>query len=38
MRDAGAFTGGIGVYQSFVHVDTRGKNANFGPLRHLVFS
>jgi hypothetical protein len=37
MRDAGVFKGGIGVYQSFVHVDTRGTNANFGPLMGEVF-
>lgn len=37
MRDAGVFKGGIGVYQTFVHVDTRGSNANFGPLMGQVF-
>lgn len=37
MRDAGFFRGGIGVYGTFVHVDTRGSNANFGPLRDRVF-
>lgn len=37
MRDAGLFRGGIGVYQTFVHVDTRGRNANFGPWRNRVF-
>ena len=37
MRDQGLFLGGIGVYQTFVHIDTRGYNANFGPLKHLVF-
>lgn len=36
-RDAGLFKGGIGVYRSFVHVDTRGTNANFGPLVNKVF-
>lgn len=37
MRDAGVFRGGIGVYQTFVHVDTRGRNANFGPWMNWVF-
>jgi hypothetical protein len=37
MRDAGEFKGGIGVYQTFVHIDTRGKNANFGPWKNKVF-
>lgn len=37
MRDKRAFVGGIGVYQTFVHVDTRGYNANFGPLMNRVF-
>lgn len=37
LRDVGMFKGGIGVYQSFVHVDTRGRNANFGPLMGRVF-
>ncbi len=37
MRDAGLFRGGIGVYQTFVHVDTRGRNANFGPWLNRVF-
>jgi hypothetical protein len=30
MRDGGFFKGGIGLYNSFVHVDTRGYNANWG--------
>ena len=29
LRDAGGFSGGIGVYRSFVHVDTRGTNADW---------
>jgi hypothetical protein len=29
MRSAGLFKGGIGVYSSFVHVDTRGSNADW---------
>lgn len=29
LRDAGAFKGGIGVYRTFVHVDTRGKNRDW---------
>jgi N-acetylmuramidase/Peptidase M15 len=29
MRTAGFFTGGIGIYTSFVHVDTRGTNADW---------
>lgn len=29
LRDAGAFSGGIGLYNSFVHVDVRGFNVNF---------
>lgn len=28
-RDAGKFTGGLGLYHNFVHVDTRGRNATF---------
>ncbi|NPU12815.1 DUF882 domain-containing protein [Bradyrhizobium sp. 83012] len=28
-RSRGVFSGGIGVYRSFVHVDTRGTNANW---------
>jgi hypothetical protein len=30
MRKGGAFKGGVGIYSSFVHVDTRGKNATWG--------
>lgn len=30
MRNGGAFKGGVGIYDSFVHVDTRGKNATWG--------
>ena len=30
MRKGGAFRGGVGIYSSFVHVDTRGKNATWG--------
>lgn len=29
MRDDGAFTGGIGEYKTFVHVDVRGTNADW---------
>ena len=29
MRMAGAFSGGIGTYSTFVHVDTRGTNADW---------
>jgi len=29
IRNAGAFQGGIGYYSSFVHVDTRGRNADW---------
>lgn len=29
MRSAGVFSGGIGLYPTFVHVDTRGYNANW---------
>jgi uncharacterized protein YcbK (DUF882 family) len=28
-RTAGVFTGGVGVYRTFVHVDTRGTNADW---------
>lgn len=37
LRDAGLFEGGIGVYPTFVHLDTRGKNAKFGPWLGRVF-
>jgi uncharacterized protein YcbK (DUF882 family) len=30
MRQNGRFKGGIGEYPGFVHVDTRGKNVNWG--------
>ena len=30
LRDAGQFQGGVGVYASWVHVDTRGSNADWG--------
>ena len=30
MRNEGYFVGGLGRYQSFVHVDTRGYNATWG--------
>ena len=29
-RDAGKFKGGLGLYNSFVHIDTRGSNATWG--------
>jgi Peptidase M15 len=29
LRDKGEFTGGIGIYGSFVHIDTRGKKADW---------
>lgn len=29
MRSAGAFKGGLGLYNTFVHIDTRGHNANW---------
>lgn len=29
MRVAGEFKGGIGIYSSFVHIDTRGQNADW---------
>lgn len=28
-RDQGTFKGGIGIYNSFVHIDTRGENRSF---------
>jgi hypothetical protein len=37
LRDAGLFMGGIGVYPTFVHVDTRGQNVEFGPWKRRVF-
>ncbi len=30
LRQAGMFKGGIGLYSTFVHVDTRGSNATWG--------
>lgn len=30
LRNRGLFKGGIGLYSSFTHIDTRGKNANWG--------
>lgn len=30
LRDAGRFRGGIGLYSNFVHIDTRGHNADWG--------
>lgn len=29
MRDARAFSGGLGLYTSFVHIDTRGNNSTW---------
>jgi uncharacterized protein YcbK (DUF882 family) len=29
IRSSGLFRGGIGVYSTFVHVDTRGKNVDW---------
>ena len=29
LRDSGMFKGGVGVYRTFVHVDTRGRNATW---------
>lgn len=29
-RDAGKFKGGLGIYNTFVHIDTRGTNATWG--------
>jgi hypothetical protein len=37
MRNEGLFAGGIGVYPTFVHVDTRGQNRHFGPWCDRVF-
>jgi len=28
-RTRGEFKGGIGIYRSFIHVDTRGENASW---------
>ena len=30
LRSQGVFKGGVGVYSSFIHIDTRGKNATWG--------
>ncbi len=30
LREEGVFTGGIGVYSSFIHIDTRGRKADWG--------
>ena len=30
MRQEGVFKGGLGLYRTFVHVDTRGRNATWG--------
>jgi Peptidase M15 len=30
LRSQGCFKGGIGVYASFIHIDTRGKNVDWG--------
>ena len=30
LREKGVFSGGIGVYPNFIHIDTRGRNANWG--------
>jgi hypothetical protein len=37
LRNAGLFMGGIGVYPTFVHIDTRGQNVEFGPWKGRVF-
>lgn len=29
-RDAGVYRGGLGLYNTFVHIDTRGSNATWG--------
>jgi len=29
-RDAGKFRGGLGLYRTFVHIDTRGSDATWG--------
>lgn len=34
LRDSDNFRGGIGIYDSFVHVDTRGINKDFGSNNH----
>lgn len=30
LRDEGFFTGGLGLYRSFIHLDTRSRNATWG--------
>lgn len=30
LREEGLFTGGLGLYESFIHIDTRGRNATWG--------
>ncbi|BDS05527.1 hypothetical protein NT6N_05670 [Oceaniferula spumae] len=30
LRDEGFFKGGVGLYNSFIHIDTRGRNATWG--------
>ena len=30
LRSQGVFKGGIGVYSTFIHIDTRGRNADWG--------
>ena len=30
MRGEGSFKGGLGLYSSFIHIDTRGRNATWG--------
>ena len=30
MRNEGKFKGGLGLYSSFIHIDTRGRNATWG--------
>jgi|GEM_PF-637155 len=36
MRSQGIFKGGIGRYSSFIHIDTRGKSADWGSVRPQV--
>jgi len=30
MREEGLFKGGLGLYKTFIHIDTRGRNASWG--------
>jgi len=30
MREEGLFRGGLGLYKTFIHLDTRGRNATWG--------